>query len=512
MSASKTASQKRAAHPEFARTFAYRVLAAKLPLQLPTTPGIPPSRKSSYRSAYRYPGHANLAKPATCAGLSDLEIAVRLIDFSNLRDELASRLYHATDRGQTPFDPVSMFLCLLLRLEQHLAWAKLAEELAGRRGREWRRLFGFRKGHTPSASGLRYFAQTLGPEFVDGLGARFVRMLFEAGLARPHSTYPGDSPQRGVSICRDGQLHRARDRLQECSCPTKCPSVCPQANTRDHEARLIHYSGRNKDADRANSGQRHRQATEDTARTKGKTVFGFRSTADRLLDDRFAVAWTVRSELYPANTDEHTVFEPELIDLETALGGVPIGEFIADAGLGYGPALARLYERGILRMIDIRAADGDGDPERQRQRGYDHQGRPLCLHGFAMSANGYDAGRRRAKYICAKACLRQTERPVPDCPFRTANTCGQVVNVGLSLPGGCIRLARDIPYGSPRWKARYGRRNNTECRNSRLEAMGLLRLPCHGLRWGRIHIGLADFLINLHTLGRLVAEASRLAP
>jgi hypothetical protein len=197
--------------------------------------------------------------------------------------------------------------------------------------------------------------------------------------------------------------------------------------------------------------------------------------------------------------------------LETRLGQVCIGEFIADAGLGYGPALAQLYQRRILRLIDIRAAEGDEDPLRQRQRGYDHLGRPLCLHGFGMSANGHDAQRQRTKYICAHACQRQTEPAAPDCPF-LAKACGQVVNVGLTMPDGSLRLARDIPYGSKRWKARYGRRNNTECRNSQLADLGLLRLPCHGLRWGGIHIGLADFLLNLHTLGRLVAEASGLAP
>jgi hypothetical protein len=94
-------------------------------------------------------------------------------------------------------------------------------------------------------------------------------------------------------------------------------------------------------------------------------------------------------------------------------------------------------------------AEGDQDPERQRQRGYDQHGRPQCLHGFAVSANGYDAGRRRAKYICAKAGLRQSERQVPDCPFLTANTCGQVVNVGLTMPDGSLRLARDTPCAPP---------------------------------------------------------------
>lgn len=190
MSQSQTAGQKRLAHLDFAGTIGYTALAAKLPLRLQAEPDIRPNRKSTYRSAYRYLGHTDLADEVVRNGLSDLEIALRLIDFSNLRDELASRLYRPSDRGQDPFDPVSMFLCLLLRLERRLPWAKLARELTGPQGSEWRRLFGLQAGCTPSASGLRYIAQTLGPEFVEGLCARFVHTLFAAELAVPHSTYP----------------------------------------------------------------------------------------------------------------------------------------------------------------------------------------------------------------------------------------------------------------------------------------------------------------------------------
>ena len=128
-----------------------------------------------------------------------------------------------------------------------------------------------------------------------------------------------------------------------------------------------------------------------------------------------------------------------------------------------------------------------------------------------MSANGHDTQRWRSKYICAQRCQLQTDRPVPDCPYLTASAAGQVVNIGLAMPDGSKRLARDIPYGSPHWKARYGRRNIAESRNSQLEGMHLLRLPCHGLRRARIHITAADFLINLRNLGRLLREASLLA-
>jgi hypothetical protein len=86
-----------------------------------------------------------------------------------------------------------------------------------------------------------------------------------------------------------------------------------------------------------------------------------------------------------------------------------------------------------------------------------------------------------------------------------------VVNVGRTLPDGSLRLAREVPYGSPTWKKRYGRRNLSESRNGSLETMGLKRLPSFGLTRGRKEIAVADFLVNLHTLARLVHQATTLA-
>ena len=68
-----------------------------------------------------------------------------------------------------------------------------------------------------------------------------------------------------------------------------------------------------------------------------------------------------------------------------------------------------------------------------------------------------------------------------------------------------MRLAREVPYGSAAWKARYGRRNLSESRNASLEGMGLKRLSTSGLAHGRQEIAIADFLENLRTLGRLAA-------
>ena len=64
------------------------------------------------------------------------------------------------------------------------------------------------------------------------------------------------------------------------------------------------------------------------------------------------------------------------------------------------------------------------------------------------------------------------------------------------------------PYGSPAWKARYGRRNLSESRNGQLAGLGLKRLPSYGLARGTKEVQLGDFVVNLRTLGRLVREAT----
>jgi hypothetical protein len=244
-------------------------------------------------------------------------------------------------------------------------------------------------------------------------------------------------------------------------------------------------------------------------------VFGYRSVAERALDDRLAVAWTLRSGVYPATADERTLFVPRLRALQATFPDLRIGEWLDDAGVGYAECLDAVWHLGALRLMDLRAAPADADRAACVQRGYDGQGWPLCPHGYRLRANGYDAARRRTKYRCAQACRREPPQPghpvepVRDCPYlERTRPSGYVVNVGRTLPAGSVRLAREIPYGSAAWQARYGRRNLAESRNGQLAGLGLKRLPCHGLPRATKAIQLADWLLNLRTLGRLVRAAS----
>jgi hypothetical protein len=391
-------------------------------------------------------------------------------------------------KGQAPFHPLSMFLALLLRRELNLSWRAVATLLAGDHGAGWRALCGFQAQDTPSASGLRYFLVQVSPDFFAELCQRFTDLLL-----REHSTYPGDPPDQGVTVTQVGMLHparhrpdcplatddcyrpiqgqapsdaqrpcRARDNGHDgCACDTPdCQERCRQASTLDPEARLIHYDGRNK-------APRTPAHNEQPQKGRGTDLFGYRSLAERILDDRLHVAWTMRSTLYSANADERTLFVQGLTDLRERFPDLQIGEWIDDAAVGYGECLHAIWEAGAWRMVDTRADPGDDDPARRLLRGYDALGYPLCPHGYRLHSNGYEAKRRRRKYVCRQACRRKPRRegeavhPVVGCPYlEDHRVVGYVVNVGRTLPDGSIRLAREVPHGSPAWNARYARRNN----------------------------------------------------
>jgi len=528
------ASRKRAAHPDFVSTFSLDALCGQLPFRFPVPEGVPPSPKRRYRSEYRYLGCEGLACPSYLDSLSFFETALRLIDFSPLRDYLAQAYYVPSAKGQVPFDPVSLFLCVCLRRELRCGWRSVAKLLAGEHGTGWRRRFGFREGETPSASGLRYFFHGVGPEVFEELCPLLIGSLFTVGLLPTQSTFPDDPSERGVSISHDIMLHEARARMRcaqvtdtcyqpaprpcrakaegkaGCACThPACAEVCRWTTPLDRQARLIHYAGRNKYADLPTPSDR-----------RGRNVYGYASNPDRLLDDRFACAWTLRTGLHPANSDERNLFPDSFAQLQARFPTLKIGEVLADAALGFQDCLGAIWQAGALRMVDIRAAEGDDDRQRQLQRGYDQNGHPLCIHGYPMHSNGHDYKRRRTKWCCRKVCLTPqpegTEArpcpPVPACPYQTSkHKVGQVVNVGRTLPDGSVRLAREVAYGSEIWKQRYGRRNLSESRNGSFEHMGLKRMQSFGLTTGRKENAVADFLANLHTLGRLVQEATRLA-
>lgn len=253
---------------------------------------------------------------------------------------------------------------------------------------------------------------------------------------------------------------------------------------------------------------------------KGRDVYGYASTPDRLIDDRFACAWTLRTGLEPANMDERNVFSHTFAHVLRRFPYLDIGEVLADAALGYQDCLDPIWQAGALRMVDIRAAQGDEDSALQWRRGYDEHGHPVCVHGYPMRSNGHDYARRRTKWCCDRVCLTgqaaplgaHPPHPAPACPYQAPEHAhGQIINVGRTLPDGNLRLAREVPYGTTHWKKRYGRRNLSESRNGSLESLGLKRLPNFGRPRNHREMAIADCVTNWRTLGRLVYEATTLA-
>ncbi len=82
------------------------------------------------------------------------------------------------------------------------------------------------------------------------------------------------------------------------------------------------------------------------------------------------------------------------------------------------------------------------------------------------------------------------------CPYRDpAHPLGCVVRVGLTLPDGSIRLARDLPVDSPSYLLRQGRQSYAESRNASQERHHLKRSPWYGLANSAKATGLGDILI-----------------
>ena len=528
----QTAHKLREGVARFRTTFSLQALHNQLPLRFPSAQ----TQALSFRalSWYTYPCWALLTDRAQLEVLTPFYVALLLTDFTPLRAELAALTeIHLNAAGQTPFDPVSLFLCCLLRWEKGLGWKTLAKTLAGPEGSCWRKLFGFHEGATPAASTLRTFYKVLGPAFHLDLCPRFIELILAAGLLPSQSTHPHTPPQRGLPVAADGMLHEAHSSMrcgqvtETCYQPTSpqhprpcpardkdfdgclctedaCAQRCRYTTRRDPLARLIHYSGSNQEGE------------EDSSRARN--VYGYRSYPQVLCDDELHAYWVAFSSPHSANTDERHILPNDFAYLRHRLPNLQIGELVADSAVGYPDCLNHLYDAKVIPVIVIRRDQNDKNAQTCQLRGYDKNGRPLCAHGYPMFFNGIDYQRLRACWVCRQICARQRP-PRPDdaaCPFRDPDRpLGMVMHVARAFvhPDGSRheRLARLYPYGSPLWKEHYGaRKNAVEGRNSQIARLGLKRIWSYGLPGATADLSFADLLINLRTLGRLVQQATLL--
>ena len=531
-----TAAQLRETVPRFRTQFALENLHGQLPLRFPSPVPATESQRFRARSWYTYPGWAGLTDTTALEHLGGLYIALHLIDFSPLRAELVQITgIHTNAPGATPFDPISLFLCCVLRWETRKGWKTLARFLGSPEGQCWRRLFGFHDGDTPAASTLRHCFCSGGPAFVTDLCPRFIDVLLTAGLLPPHTAHAPTPAQHGIPVAVDGMLHDAHSTMrcsqvtdtcyhvttvedprpcpaqeagrEGCACDTTaCHAHCCRATSRDPEARFIHYSGRNQDG----------EADPQRARN----VHGYRSYAHTLVDDALHVYWTAYTSVHPANTDERGIFPTDFTHLCQRLPRLPISELVADAAVGFTDCLTTIYAAHAIPVVDIRHDPTDADRDACVLRGYAADGQPLCAHGYPLAYNGLDYQRLRAAWVCRQVCRRASPPAPADaaCPFRDPeHPLGMTKHVTHTFvhPDGSshARLARLFPYNSALWKAHYGsRRNASESRNSQVEHLGLKRSWSYGLAGATADITFADLLINLRTLGRLVQQASLLTP
>jgi hypothetical protein len=522
-----TAIEKRAQNLTALAPFALDNLEQKLPLVFPRDPALPPSPKPGYRSAYRYLGFDDLNEEAIDT-LSPFEIAVRLFDYRPLEPLLAAHIYVASAKGQVPFHPVSMYLLSLYRRERHLSRHEALRILRHPEdGQSLRRCTGF-EDDFPSESGLRYFEGQLTPELQQEINALQLDVLYQAGFlpAKP------DVEQK-ATLSFDGMLHEARSHMrcssvkascytpaprpcpaqekgkQGCDCSDEaCAAICRQATPRDPQARFIVYTGRNK---RARTSPNTPVQPQGRRSRINRMVYGYYSYAGQLLDDELATYWILPAAFGSATCGDPALFPDNFAYLQARFPWLEIGEVIADAGACEQTCLDAIWHAGAVRMVDICAHQSDDDPDTRLARGYDENGHPLCPFGYVLHSNGYDYRRRRAKWRCAKRCQHDPQRLVPKCDYLKAKyKHGYTVTVDRTHADGSVRLAREIPYGSPAWKERYNRRNSAESRNSVLERLGLKRMPVHGLASCHVTVLQGDFVANQRTLVRLIREATAL--
>jgi hypothetical protein len=321
----------------------------------------------------------------------------------------------------------------------------------------------------------------------------------------------------------------AKDKQRRgCDCSSlACAQICRQATPRDPQARYVWYAGSNQPADHPNRSTVAPDPVQKSGQISGQEPgegrYGYRSLPLRLADPQRRFSITLLSDVRPANEHEDVPSAALLMQLKDYYPDLQVDAVAADAGLGFESFLHTIFSHlHARRVVDQRQHDADRDEGQWPTRGYDDRGRPICNYGYSLLSYGFDRQRQRHKWCCDKACLlgkepqvrlAQVDYPPPECPYQASqHTHGRVIHVAERAADASIRLVRDLPVGSPTWKALYRRaRNAVEGRNATLQGWGLKRLPVFGLLRVKALLFLADALDTLITLARLVRQASQAA-
>ncbi|MBU0703259.1 MAG: hypothetical protein KKC18_05270 [Chloroflexi bacterium] len=526
------AAERRLLTEHFVSAFQWETIRPLLPLQLELPPGVQPWRARVCRSQYTWLPPDDIRCAADLVGFDNFDLVLRLFDFTPWRAILGQRF--SSNYGPPPFDPVSIGLAWLLARWRNWTWPQLLTELhSPERGWGYCLRMGFDRHDIPAESTFRVALGNTAKSWILQCEDSLLLGLMAYGIIPSASTFPGDPPGRGVSLATDSQLVEARSKMlchhqnsacflpraartcaaradghAGCACNTAaCADHCRLVTPRDPEAAYVYYSGTNQPTAPA--------VASDTENGRGKHHFGYKSKAFNIVDDRFFALWPISAPFVPANRNDHLQTIPGLKELRRRFPNLSIGEFIGDAGEGFDDILQFVHDDlKALRTIVPRRHITDADPLACLRRGYDAQGVPLCSHGYRLAFNGHDYRRGDSKWLCRQRCLHRSQPDIlaalaepstSDCPYRDAD---YLVRVGLSLPDGDIRLARDHPVYSATWKLRMGRRSYSESRNADQTRRGVKRSPCFGLPNSAQVSILADVLTSALNVSRFVREAT----
>ena len=531
------AHERRLLTAHFQASFAWSALQPLLPVQPVVSPRVPSPPGRRLRSCYRWlpPEEVDVA---ALEGLDDLDLILRLFDFSPWRPLLAQRF--RSQLGPPAFDPVSLALGVLLARWRGWSWPTLNRELrSAERGQGYCQRLGFDPRDLPSLSTWRMALKETAVAWWLACADSLVAGLMGLGLVPTQSTFPGDAPQRGVSLAIDSQLVAARSHMrcrfqnarcfrpsdqrhcaaraagkEGCACDmTACADHCRLAAARDAEAAYVYYEGSNQEP-QTDTGQ-----DQQRRKRRGKHHFGYKSKGFNLIDDRLFTFWVLSAPFVPANHNDHLQTIPGLEPIRQRFPQLQVGEVLGDAGEGVDDVLRYVHQTlGARRLIDQRHHESDQGPLTCLTRGYDGRGNPLCPHGFRLAHNGYDYRRRASKWVSRQRCRT---RSAPDialnglktassvCPYRDPERpSGFSLRVGLTFPDGSLRLARDLPVDSPAWQIRQGRQSYAESRNALQERLRLKRSPWFGLDNSAKATYLGDILTNLLNVARFVRQAT----
>lgn len=136
------AAERRLLVEHFVTAFRWEAFKPLLPLRLAPGAHVPPWQPRRCRSYYQWLPADDIQSAQDLQGLDDLDLVLRLFDFTAWRPILGQRFQ--SQFGPPPFDPVSMGLAALLARWKAWEWSDLRTELcSAERGLGYCRRLGF---------------------------------------------------------------------------------------------------------------------------------------------------------------------------------------------------------------------------------------------------------------------------------------------------------------------------------------------------------------------------------